>query len=320
MQALHFLHNRLPVELGTITEIPAEGMVWIDLVRDEISNWECWAEPLLGVPLEPQHVSDSHNHDHPSFFDGTPDYDMLIFQGLGPRDEAFPLETRTAAFFLFDRVLLTVRAADNVSLIGVREKLLDGRLKPPGSVLKLTHAILDTMVDRYLKIREPLDQYLTGLQDELLDPSSKCDDWRELLDGRRVVRRLEALSETQLEALDTWRRNTRLDWSPNEEVRIRDLREHVERVLNHASGQERDIEAAVQLHFSSVTHHTNQIMQTLTVLSAIFFPLTLIVGIYGMNFENMPELHWRYGYFVVLGVLLGIAVAMLYWFRRRGFF
>ena len=320
MQALHLFHSQPPKDLGQITQIPAEGLIWIDIVRGEMTSWECWAEPLLGIAIEPQHVQDSDNQDHPSFFDGTPDYDMLIFQGLGPQDSPFPLETRTVAFFMFDRVLLSVRASDNISLIEVRQKLLDGRIKTPGSVLKLAHTILDTMVDRYLKIRDPLDKHLTALQDDLLDPTTKCDDWRGLLDGRRVVRRLESLSENQLEALDTWRRNTRLDWTPNEEVRVRDLREHVERVLDHASGQERDIEAAVQLHFSSVTHKTNQIMQTLTVLSAIFFPLTLIVGIYGMNFENMPELHWHYGYFYALGLLAVIGGGLMLLFKRRGFF
>jgi magnesium transporter len=320
MEILHFSSNRAPTVLTDTAQIPEDGLVWVDFIRDEAQHWECWAEPLIGVPIESQHVEDSHNPTHPSFFDGTPDYDMLIFQGLGPRDDPFPLETRTAAFFLFDRVLITIRAPDNVSIGATRKKLLDGRLKSPDSVLKIAHAILDTMVDRFLKVREPLDKYFTELQDELLDPSNKTDDWRTLLAGRRVARKLEWLSENQMEVLDGWRRGTRADWSAGEEVLVRDLREHVDRVLDHARDQERDIEAAVQLHFSSVTHQTNKIMQTLTVLSAIFFPLTLIVGIYGMNFENMPELHWRYGYFMALGLLAFIGGGLMYIFKRRGFF
>lgn len=320
MQVLQFQHGQPLKDLGEIHEIPAEGLIWIDIVRGEMDSWECWAEPLLGIAIEAQHAMDSNNPDHPSFFDGTTDYDMLIFQGLGPRDDPFPLEMRAAAFFMFDRVLLTIRAPDNMSFIGTRQKLLDGRIKAPGNPLKLAHLILDTMVDRFLKIREPLDQHFTALQDELLDPTSKCDDWRELLEGRRIARRLEALSENQIEAIDAWRRGTRLEWSATEEIRIRDLREHVDRVLDHSRDLERDVEAAVQLHFSSVTHKTNQIMQTLTVLSAIFFPLTLIVGLYGMNFENMPELHWHYGYYYVLGLLGVVGLGLLWFFKRRGYF
>ncbi len=321
MEILHFANGNNPVLLTDTAKIPEDGLVWVDFVRDDAQHWDCWAEPLIGVPIEPQHVEDSLNATHPSFFDGTADYDMLVFQGLGPRDVIpFPLETRTSTFFLFDRVLITIHASDNVSMGLARKKMIEGRVKPPDSVMKIAHTILDTMVDRFLKVREPLDAYFTKLQDDLLDPSSKTDDWRTLLDGRRMVRKLEWLSENQMEALDAWRRGSRRDWSANEEVRIRDLNEHVDRVLDHARDQERDIEAAVQLHFSSVTHQTNKIMQTLTVLSAIFLPLTLITGIYGMNFQNMPELHWEYGYYFALVLLAVIGGGLLYLFKRRGFF
>lgn len=320
MEIVHFPSDGTPRVLTDTAKIPEDGLVWVDFIRDDAQHWECWAEPLIGVPIEPQHVEDSHNASHPSFFDGTADYDMLVFQGLGPRDMPFPLETRTAAFFMFDRVLITIRASDNVSMGLARKKMLEGRSKAPDSVVKIAHAVLDVMVDRFLKIREPLDAYFTELQDELLDPSSKTDDWRTLLAGRRMVRKLEWLSENQMEALGSWRRGSRTDWSASEEVRIRDLNEHVDRLLDHARDQERDIEAAVQLHFSAVTHKTNKIVQTLTVLSAIFFPLTLITGIYGMNFQYMPELHWEYGYFFALGLLVAIGGGLMYYFKRRRFF
>lgn len=320
MDILHFKTGQPIRQITQDTHLPEEGLVWVDFVREDAANWDCWAEPLIGVPIEPQHVADSLNADHPSFFDGTADYDMLIFQGISAKDDPFPIETRTGAFFLFDRILITVRAPDNISFIEARQKLLDGRLKSPGSILKLAHMILDQMVDRFLKIREPMDRKLTTLQDELLDPSNNMDDWRTLLEGRRVVRQLEALSEDQLEALDAWRRGTRTEWSSSEEVRIRDLSEHIHRVRDHASGQERDVESAVQLHFASVSHRTNRIMRGLTVMSAIFFPLTLITGIYGMNFENMPELHTRHGYFVVLGLIFGLGGGLLYYFRKHGYF
>ncbi|MGV2481922.1 UNVERIFIED_CONTAM: hypothetical protein IGO34_34570, partial [Salmonella enterica subsp. enterica serovar Weltevreden] len=82
-----------------------------------------------------------------------------------------PIETRTAAFFLFPRVMITVRAEDSVSFARIQQRIHDGRMKSPSSVIGLAHAVLDVMVDRYLKIREPLDLRLTELQDGLLDPN-----------------------------------------------------------------------------------------------------------------------------------------------------
>jgi len=69
---------------------------------------------------------------------------------------------------------------------------------------------------------------------------------------------------------------------------------------------------------SVVGNRMNEIMKVLTIFSAIMLPLTFIAGLYGMNFDNLPELHWAYSYFVVLGVMLVVAVAMLYFFWRRG--
>ena len=317
MQIFHFNNGEPPRVLAPDAPLPETGLIWADFLRDEAEGWECWAEPVVGVAIEPQHVSDSMNPYHPSFFDGTSEYDMLVFQGLGPNEDPFPVETRTAAFFLFRRVLITVRADDNVSFHVVQQRIRDGRMKNPESVLGLAHAVLDVMVDRYLKVREPMEQRFSVLQDELLDPDSRMSDWRALLRGRRVARQMEALAESQLEALDSWRRNSFLDCSPHDEVKIRDLVEHVNRVLNHASGQERDIEAAVQLHFAIATGRTNRIVQFLTVLSAIFFPLTLITGIYGMNFEHIPWAGARYGFEAMLLFLLVMGFALLYIFRKR---
>lgn len=317
MTRYHFRNGHKPTPLADDAPIPVDGFVWIDFVRDHAADWPCWVEPLVGAAIDPQHVDDSLNPAHPSFFDGTADYDMLVFEGLAPQAEPFPIDTRVVTFFMFERMLVTVRASDSVSVPQVRERLLDGRQKPPGSPLRLAHLIVDAMVDRYLQIREPMNRQLTAMQDALLDAGHAKKDWRQLLVGRRETRRLEALSENQLEALEAWHRNSRFDWDPADEVRYRDLAEHVGRVLAHASGQERDLEAAVQLHFAAVAHHTNKVMQALTVLSAIFFPLTFIVGVYGMNFDYMPELRWRYGYFGVLALLAAIAGGLAIWFRRR---
>lgn len=319
MDLYHFLNGKPPRKLDADEALPPKGLIWADLVRDDARGWETDIEPWVGAPIDSEHVSDSLNATHPSFFDGTAHYDMLVFECLGPRAEPLPLDTRTAAFFMFERLLVTVRASDNISVEQVRQRLIDGRLKGPGSPIRLTLMIVDAMIDRFLRIREVMDRHFDDLQDELLDPSQPMSDWRELLRCRREARRLEALSEAQLEALNAWRRGSRFEWNQGDEVRMRDVSEHVNRVLMHASGQERDLEAAVQLHFASVSHRTNKIVQTLTVLSAIFFPLTLITGIYGMNFDYMPELHWHYGYFLVLGLLTVTGVGLWWYFHRRRF-
>jgi len=80
----------------------------------------------------------------------------------------------------------------------------------------------------------------------------------------------------------------------------------------------RDITAGLlELYLSTMSNKTNEVMKVLTIIATIFIPLTFIVGIYGMNFDNMPELHWPWAYFAVLGIMALIAVGMLFYFRRR---
>jgi magnesium/cobalt transport protein CorA len=317
MQIRHFVHGQPPQTIDPPEHLPEQGYLWIDLSRDEAQDWEHWPKKLCDVDIDQQHLFDALTPSHISFFDGTPDYDMLIFEGLGPHDDPFPLETRSAVFFVFERLLLSVRAPDNVSFELVQQKLCSVKGKSPPSELYLAHHILDTMVDRYLRVREFLDLRLTELQDDLLSPGSNMNDWRSLLNGRRIARKLEALSEDQLEAIDAWRRGSAHDWDNGMQVRMRDLSEHVGRVRDHASGLERDLEAAVQLHFATMTHRSNEIMKIFTVVTVIFMPLTVLTGIWGMNFEFMPELHWKYGYPMALTLIVGVAIAMVMYFRRR---
>jgi magnesium transporter len=320
MQILHFAPGAPPQSISELPTTVGDGYVWVDLHRDQAQDWAQQLAPWLKVEIDPQHVSDSLNAAHPSFFDGTAHYDMLIFAGLGPGDAALPLCTRTAAFFILERALVTVRADDAPSFIRAHARLADGRLVAPESPLDLAHQILDAMVDRFLAVRDPLDTHVNQMQDDLLDPDNGINDWRMLLQGRRQVRRLEALCTNQLEAVDAFKRGTCKPWAREQAVRFRDLTEHINRVLSHASNLERDLEAAVQLHFAVATERTNRVVQTLTVISAIFFPLTLITGLYGMNFKHMPELDWHYGYFIVLGALVTIGLGLLALFKRRGYF
>lgn len=319
MKLYHFENGRPPRELTPEESIPTTGFLWADFLRENAADWATWAEPVLKSAIDPQHVDDSRNATHPSFFDSGPEYDMIIFQGLDPEGSLFPIRTRNTAFFIFKRALVTVREPDSVSISTACARLLDSRLKPPSSALFLAHQILDTMIDRILVAKDAMACKLTEMQDELLEATQKTN-WRELLEGRKQVRRLESLAESQIEALDAWRRGSHFEWNKALDVRVRDLVEHVTRVLSYAAGQERDLEASVQLHFASVAHRTNKVMQVLAVLSAIFFPLTLITGIYGMNFEHMPELHWKYGYFYALGLLSAIGGSLYFYFKSRKLF
>lgn len=317
--------GEIPVRLERVDKLPTEGFIWFDFTRDEAGAWPTFIEPLAQAQIHDSHVADSFNGDHPSFFDTTEDYDMVIFQGLVPEDcegestSRNLIVTKSAAFFIFDHLLVSIHAPENLSFETIKRKFCETKLRFPSTPFGLVHSILDAMVDRYLHITDELEHQLEGVQDALLDPKNPFEDWQALLHYRKQAHMLELLCEHNLDTIDAWKRDMRGELSDKQRIRLNDLREHIQRVMSHGDSLQKDVEVAVQLHFASVSHQTNRVMRTLTVMSALFFPLTLITGIYGMNFQNMPELSWRYGYFAVLAGLVVVGLGLVLFFRRRGY-
>jgi magnesium transporter len=148
-----------------------------------------------------------------------------------------------------------------------------------------------------------------------------------LLEARNTLHMLEDTCEDQRSAIQEW--IDALDEWPTESepgarherellrLRSRDVLEHIERVLSHVRRLEHSAEAAVQMHFSALSHRTNSIMRTLTVLTAIFLPLNLITGFFGMNFDSLPLIHSATGIWTAVGVMLAVGIGLIVYFRRK---
>jgi magnesium transporter len=336
----------LPVETVPRTP-PARGMVWIDCRYDARREWVAPVEALTGVRIFENHLLDAENPSHPSYFESTQHYEMIVFRGLAPQREAqrsdapILIRTEPTVLFLMPRVLVTLSVDDRL-VSTLQARLLDAGTnhRLPARPDELMLRLLNGMVDRYLALRQPLTDQLERWQRELLDPRRPFRDWVALLDTRRELRKLENLSEEQLDALQEWRderldrRDDDADAAPHGEptddegsmrapmtdsvqVRVNDVVQHIERVLRHARRLQGSVESAVQLHFSATAHRTNEIIRVLTVLTAVFMPLTLITGIFGMNFEFIPGLHSPIGFWVTMAGMLLLAAALLALFRAR---
>ena len=305
-------------ELSAIpVTLPPQGFIWLDVVRDGDSEWPQAVERLTGVSVHERHIQDSHNLAHPSFYDGTQDYEMLIFRGLSPAGQQSDFKTRPAVFFLFDRLLVTIRPQDSVSVSEIKPRLLNKSVRIPRRPAGLMHLLMTIMVDRYMALREPLIQRYDNWRRDLLDPRNTFDDWMAILNYTSDLRKLERLCDEQVQALAAWQEETATEFDDHLAVRYHDLVEHIQRVLKFATGQKQEAEALVQLHFSAMAHRTNEIMRVLTVLSAIFLPLSLVAGIFGMNFEYMPGMKLHYAYHFALGGMVTAAVILLVLFRIK---
>ncbi len=298
-------------------QIPTPGFAWLDIRYEEVGALQAEVERLTGVRIFDVHVSDATNLGHPSFFDSTDTYEIVVFRGLAPQSTADAIVTRPMTLFNFDQLLVTVRAVDSRSVAQVKSRFANLPGKNPQSPDDLMHRLLSAMVDHYLALRQPLAKRLDDWQHALLDPRKPFRDWPKLLESRQQIRELQNLCEEQRDAVQEWRDYRIGDLSPAMLARFADIVEHIERVLQHARTIESQAESAVQLYFAATSHRTTEIMRLLTLITAVFMPLTLVTGLFGMNFEIMPWLHRSNGFWLSVGTMFGIVVAMLAYFRYK---
>jgi Mg2+ and Co2+ transporter CorA len=216
-----------------------------------------------------------------------------------------------------NNAVISVRPPEDPVVSKLHQRFLGTQRRSPTSPAMLLYLLLDQVIDALLARREVTSELLSGWQERLLDRNDRFDDWQALMRLRGQLRRLEVVTETQLDVMDEWREQTSLTVDESLAIRYRDLQEHLRRVYNHAVVVQQDIDALVQVYFSAGTQRTNEILQFLAIVSAIFLPLNLLAGLFGMNFEHLPFLEARSGPWVLSGLMAIVVAGLLFWFRRR---
>ena len=324
-----------------------------ELLQDEI---QICLERICLSQIVDLHMIDVLNNQLPSHYDYTSDYDLMVFRRLATSSfeknldsPGMPLyqsqyrggppvlhriDTSPVAFVVFEKVLVTVHPVD----CGVRDAFATRLLlsnqnlsnlpvnRLPFNPADLMLRIISMMVDGYLDLRRELTRQLDHWQTALITPDSRFNNWSALLDARLALHYLDEICEDQRAAVQDW--IDALDAIAIEEgahartfellkVRSRDVLEHIERVVHHVRRLEQSAETAVQIHFNIQSNRTNDIMRTLTVLTAIFLPLNLITGYFGMNFEAFPILHVESALMWVTLWMAFLAVALVIFFWRK---
>lgn len=302
------------------------------------------------------HVADILNIDHPCGFDTIEAYDFLTFRKImTPADQQIldsldsqssehhqselGLFTTPVNFIITESYLITVRERGNKSMQNYLERLsslLDKTIteqqklrRLPSTPLNLALRLLNSMIDDYLGLRTPLTRRVEFWQTELLQGKHYFKQWQQLLQENMAFQQVENLCEEQIETLQELRDEVVENHhhahdvpSPIDSldlilVRINDLVSHVERTQKHTSRLRQSIQSAIDLHFSAISNQTNENMRILAIITAIFAPLTLLTGIYGMNFESIPGLKSPEGFWVMLVAMLVTTLLLTFYFYCR---
>jgi magnesium transporter len=243
---------------------------------------------------------------------------QLIITRTPQIDDKGIVRTPQVCFIIGRRFLLTFQARHYGFFDPVRERVQDGigPLRREGPDY-LAYALIDAMIDRYYPVAQQLSDRLEELEDSVVENPEP-----ELLARIHIARRqlvvLRRVGWPQREAISAMLRERTPYVGEKTKLYLKDTYDHIAQIVELIDSSREMASDLAESYLSNVSHRTNEIVKVLTLMASIFIPLTFIAGIYGMNFQHMPELAMRDGYFVILGVMVVLAVGMTLYFRQRG--
>jgi magnesium transporter len=200
---------------------------------------------------------------------------------------------------------------------GVRERIENksGRIRTRGADY-LFFALLDAVVDNYFTVLEHINDTIENLEDEVYDNPTpevahKIQDFKkEVLKVRRQIAPVKEIVSRLLET------ESKLITSDTK-LFLRDVQDHCIEINESLQIYREMSMSLMEMYMSNMSNKMNEVMKVLTIMASIFIPLTFIVGVYGMNFDYIPELHWDNGYYIIWGVMILIFIGMLIYFKSK---
>ena len=302
------------IELVDAWERSTDALLWL-LIDDEPRDRE---EDLMlrRFGVHELAVADALRERHPPKIESFEDNTFILLKGMDGSSSSLDLGTIQLSLFVGERVLLTRSSAHSVSSAKVASDLTGGALPPDLPRAALALRICRTVADRFFPILLAVEARLEEVEGEMLERPSD-DLLGELVkqkgDLKRLLRTLQYHEQVFTSALSNVPEQL-----ANHEHEINDVQEQFDRLLSLARLHYELTDDLMSGYLSLSAHRLNQIMQTLTIVTVIFVPITFMAGIYGMNFEFMPELSYRGAYFVLLTLMVLVVTGILTFFYHRG--
>lgn len=322
MEILHV--NQQAISCYSKDQMPEQGYLWLLAEKSEIDNLRPIIQKFTGKVLYERHVEDLKQPNHPCFFEEMNDYDLIILRSVSDLSEGRRRVFPVTSFIIFEKLLVTVYDNKDKALTNIRATLSEQKRTIPQYAEILAEFCLGFLIDRYLDVRAGLDSRLSAWQKKLLQVKAKAFDWDALLAFKTDVRRIRMLCEEQLDAVTGWRTQMRLNAHHTDKmlqeqllINLNDIVDHANRAFKLATQVQQELESLMQLHFTILSHRTNEIMRTLALVTCIFLPPNLITGIFGMNFTSVPDLSKPHAFYYAIFIMLVISGILWFFFRWR---
>jgi len=307
-----------PPRIGGVEQIEqyedaSDAWIWIDVEGDIEPSLSSRLLARFGV--QALAIQDAYRPRHPPKLELFANHAFLLLRDVHRSKNRIDPKYLQLSLFIGKRVLITMHAKESSNLDSVFQALSDGTLVPVSGGTNVHYRILRNIVDNYSPIVADSEEQLDSIEDAIFETPEDASIER-LSRLNRVLRRLRRILAYQAQVVDQYRKQRELD-VPMNLHEVTDIFENLDRL---ASLCQLNQELAVDLlntHLSVASHRLNVVMRVLTIATIVFLPLGLLAGIYGMNFEVMPELSWRYGYFTVLGTMASVVVALVAFFKIK---
>lgn len=298
-----------------VSQSLADGVTWINVVG--LENIDLIKEIGKNYCLHPLVMEDILNTAQRSKVEEFDKYVFVVLKLVAWNPTKNSFNTQQISIIFSTNFLLSFQEEpyDGITVIAERIRHCQGRIREHKADY-LAYTLIDSIIDQYFVVLEGIGEQLENAEEAIMKTPSREKAnvlyrlKRQLIifrkavwPAREVINNLLRINETLV--------------SPSTLPYLRDVYDHTVQVIDTIETDRDMLGGMLDIYLSSLTNRINEVMKVLTIIATIFIPLTFIASIYGMNFVDMPELHWRYGYPAVLTIMAIVAIAMIIYFRKK---
>ncbi len=297
-----------------------ENLLWIDLNNPSPQEMQLLAEEFKFHPLAIEDAGRQHQRPKVDEYEG---YYLVVFYSVRLDPDKYVVQTEEITIFMGKNYLVTVHDQEVPALAEAGRRWQSNSANIEHDVGVLLYSLLDSLVDEYFPLLDKMVDRSDELETNIFDPENPKDqrDYiATMLELKRSLLLLRRIAGPERDVLNILTRRDSPIFSERTRVYFQDIYDNLVRVADTVDSYRDILSSAVDANLSVISNDLNKVMRTLTATSIILMSSTLIVGVYGMNFDNMPELHWQYGYPLAVLAMILIAVVLYIFFKKRKWF
>jgi magnesium transporter len=309
-----------PIEVDESTPASLEGgesILWLDILRPTEADFDFLSRAFKFHPLA---MEDARRGRQRAKIDEYHGYNLIVLFDLGLDGEAEEVNVRELTIFVSEHFVITLHPEPIHSIDDLWNRLHhEASILEPQPLCQLVYQIADSLVDDYFPILDRFDERLAELEEQLFESTQRVTLSR-LFSMRKAIVAMRRLTNQMRDVFNILLRREQIIFSDQTLPYFTDIYDHLLRISDNLEMQRDLLSGALESYLSIQSNELNITVRKLTAVTVLVMVPTLIAGIYGMNFDVMPELAWTFGYPLALGMMALSLVILYFYFRRIGWF